>query len=85
MATIIRTNGKKEDVRPKNGTDFTLKELREIVGGNIEIVRLPDNRIMAVNEEGKLYNLPKNVQATQIYGYEVIVGDVLVCDASQVK
>ena len=85
MATIIRTNGKKEDVRPKNGTDFTIEELREIVGGYIEIVRLPDNRIMVVNEEGKLYNLPKNVQATHIYGYEVIVGDVLVCDASQVK
>lgn len=85
MATIIRTNGKKEDVRPKNGTDFTLEELREIVGGDIEIVPLTDNKIMVVNEEGKIYHLPVNMQATHLHGYEIIVGDVLVCDSNQVK
>lgn len=85
MARIYRTNGAVEETAPKNGKDFSYEELREIVGGYIEILHLEDGRLMVVNEEGKLYHLPVNMQATHLYGYEIIVGDVLVCVESQIR
>lgn len=90
MAQIIKTNGETIDVEPKNGKDFKLRELQAIVDGYIEIVRLPNDKIMVVNEEGKLRGLEPNVEATRIYynvfGYtDIIVGDVLICDANQVE
>lgn len=85
MATILKSNGKRIETSPKNGTDFSYEELKKIVGGYIEIVPLTGGKIMVVNEEGKLYHLPVNMQATHLHGYEIIVGDVLICDKEQVK
>lgn len=90
MAQIIKTNGETIDVKPKNGKDFKLRELQAIVDGYIEIVWLPNDKIMVVNEDGKLRGLETNVEATRIYynvfGYtDIIVGDVLICDANQVE
>lgn len=47
------------EVRPANGKDFTLAELRSYVGGSIELLELPGNRIMVLNEEGKLEDNPQ--------------------------
>ncbi len=89
MATILKTNGERKEVSPKNGSDFQLDELQSIVGGYIEILNLSNNRLMLVNEEGKIYGLPYNHEATELVvkeGYhDVIVGDVLVCENSQVR
>lgn len=90
MAKIIKTNGEQIEVSPKNGKDFKLYELKKIVHGWVEIVWLPSDQILVVNEEGKLLNLPINDVATRIYhdafGYnDVIVGDVLLCDSNQVE
>lgn len=90
MAQIIKTNGEIVEVEPKNGKDFKLKELQAIVDGYIEIVWLPNEKIMVINEDGKLRELKENAKATDIYlnafGYpDVIVGDVLICDANQVE
>jgi len=90
MAKIIKSNGETIDVNPNNGNDFKLEELQTIVGGYIEIVWLPNNEIMVVNEDGKLMELPINQEATKIYqnafGYnDVIVGDVLLCKSNQVE
>ena len=85
MAQIIKADGTKIDVIPKNGTDFQLSELQEIVGGYIEIVFTKDDQLMVVNDEGKLNGLPINEEATKLVGYDLIVGDVLVCASSQIK
>lgn len=90
MAKIYKTNGEVLDIEPKNGKDFKLKELQEIVGGYIEIAQLKNNDIMVINEEGKLNDLPYNEKATQIYQSQVyfrdfIAGDVLVCKSKEVK
>ncbi len=96
MAKIIKTTGEEITVVPKNGKDFDLAEMQEIVGGHIEIVFLGINKetkklmILVVNEEGKLNRLPFNSKATQLYHtcigpYDVIVGDVLYCEHKQVK
>lgn len=88
-AKIYKADGSIIDVKPNNGTDFSLEELQEIVGGYIEIVGLMDNEIMVINEEGKLIDLPLNETATHMYQevdgfYDYIVGDVLVCDSNMV-
>lgn len=90
MARIIRTNGEQVEVQPLNGTDFSLEELKAIVNGWVEIVWLPNDEIMVINEEGKLLELPMNAIATDIYhncfGFsDIIVGDVLLCNSNQVK
>ena len=89
LSTIITTDGIHRNVEPSNGTDFSLEELKEFVGGYIEIVRLSKSQIMVVNEEGKLNDLAPNPCATllvQIAGHrDVIVGNVLVCDTNKIK
>lgn len=89
MATIIKANGLMQYVEPKNGSNFQLEELQEIVGGYIEVIYLNGNggRLMVCNEEGKLNRLPYNEKATELYGHrrDYIVGDVLVCDNNQIK
>ena len=84
MAAFIKTNGEITNVTPKNGTDYKYEELKEFVGGYIEIVPINDHEIMVVNEEGKLNNLPVNYIAALLYKYDTICGNVLVCDDSEV-
>ena len=79
MAQIIKTTGEIIETEPSNGTDFSLTELQAVVGGFIEVVHLPDGRLMVVNEEGKLNGLPVNPKASELYP-DIIVGDVLVCE-----
>lgn len=92
MAKVYKTDGSIVDIEPKNGTDFKLEELHDIVGGYIELVRLNNKEYMVVNEEGKLYNLPFNAMATSLYHKEIpqakddyIVGDVLVCYQDEIE
>lgn len=88
-AEIIKTSGERISVKPENGTDFELHEMQTIVGGWIEVVYLRDGRIMVVNEEGKVNRLEPNIVATNLLlaqgGWDMVVGDVLVCDASMLK
>ncbi|MEA2628997.1 MAG: hypothetical protein QOJ10_1457 [Chloroflexota bacterium] len=79
-----------EEVQPANGRDFKLAEAQALVGGMIEIHPLDDGRIIVINEEGKLEQLPINVEATILWrqtygGRDVIVGDVLVCKTSELR
>lgn len=95
-AAILKADGTSFVVTPENGTDFNLDELQKIVGGYIEIVPIyatwrmfGSDKIMVVNEEGKLNGLPFNPSATLLVRAagidDFIVGDVLVCDSSMVK
>lgn len=91
MGTIIKTNGEKINVEPKDGMHYSLKEMQKIVGGYIEIIYLNDNQLMIVNEEGKIDGLDYNDEATAVleksypYSGDFIAGDVLVCSASEVE
>lgn len=85
MAKIYKANGEVLDIEPKNGTDFQLEELQEIVGGLIDCKMTNDgNDLIIFNDEGKLLGLPYNDKATDIYQKRVyegdfLVGDVLIC------
>lgn len=85
MAKIYKTTGEVIEVEPKNGKDFKLKELQEIVQGYIEIVNFSPTEYMVVNEEGHLIGLPLNPSATILYKKDIIVGDVLICNKSQIN
>ena len=88
-AVIIKTDGTITETKPKNGTDFSLEELRAAIGGGyIEVIRtVDDGRIMVLDEEGKLKKLPVNPKATALYPNlaDFICGDVLVCKRQMVK
>lgn len=90
MGKIYKTDDTITTVEPKNGTDYSLEELQEIVGGHIEILSLNDEEIMVLNEEGKILGLDLNDNATAIiseagYWDDFIVGDVLVCKNDEVR
>ena len=88
-AQVLMTDGIVLKAEPKNGTDFSLEELQQIVGGYIEVLYLSKSQIMVVNDEGKLLGWGLNHNATlasQMAGIDdIIVGDVLVCDTEMVK
>ena len=90
MAQIIKATGEVIEVAPKNGTDFSLEELKTIVDGWIEIVNLRDGRLLCLDEEGKRKGKERNHVATGIYHQafpqckDFIVGDVLLCDEDQI-
>ena len=90
MAKIIKTTDEVIEVEPKNGTDFRLEELKEIVGGYIQIVYLSNDEIMVMDEEGKLKHKDLNLIASKrfrkdVNRYDSVVGDVLVCKNNQIK
>ena len=90
MAQIIKTDGYIIESEPKNGSDYQLEELQAIVSGFIEVVPIGEKHLMVVNEEGKLKGLGINHVATAIFnksyrGYDVVVGDVLLCEVGQIK
>ena len=91
MAQIIKATGEQIEVEPRNGTDFQLDELQKIVGGFIEVVWLRGDKLMVVNEMGKINGLPINSKASRIvclyskyHTTDIIVGDVLYCNKNQV-
>ena len=88
--TILRVNGERKEVMPKNGTDFTLEEAQGIVGGLIDIVYLSSTQIMVVNDEGMVNGMKVNRNASLVYlitrgRVQPIYGDVLVCDTEMIK
>ena len=87
----ITVAGKIEEIRPANGEDFELEDVQSRVEGYIEVVRINDDQIMIVNEEGK-FSKPYNVFATAIAqlnhaigsrGY--ICGNVVLCPSSMLQ
>tara|TARA_R100000081_G_scaffold15728_3_gene6545 strand:+ start:1462 stop:1731 length:270 start_codon:yes stop_codon:yes gene_type:complete len=87
-AQLVNTNGDVKSVKPKNNKTFTLKELQAYVDGYIQILQTRDNRIMIINEEGKLNKLPYNEIASSLYIYglqDPVVGDVLVMDKKMIN
>ena len=73
MATLIKIDGTIETL-----TNTNLDTLQKAVGGYIEIVNLPNGRLLVVDEEGLLKKKDINIKASTMYG-NVVVGDVVLC------
>jgi len=72
MAELIKADGTVEKVRPHDGKKFGLTELREMVGGTIDIQLKPAygrgaRQAIVVNDNGKLNGLPVNEVASKIW------------------
>lgn len=90
-ALLIKATGESSSITPKNGTDFTLKELYKLIGcDTIEVVYplYDSDLIFIIDEEGKLKGKDINYAATIMWGsagYDALVGDVIVCHTSMLK
>ena len=84
---IINTDNSITEITPNKDNLFSLEELQKIVGGYIEMVFLPNNFVLVVNEEGKLNQLPINIKASLIMKEfninDFIVGNALYCSLNQ--
>lgn len=98
MALILKENGEAKYVDPANGSNFTLDELSEIVGGYIEIVECKadpqtktnkGDHILVINEEGKFKEGHKNnVHASTLVDLmegDYIAGTALFCASKEVE
>lgn len=77
MVQLIKAEGGCDCVDVRDGD-----HLRELVGGWLEVVRTRDDRIMVIDEEGKLKGKPLNQPATILYGStaDYIAGDAVLMD-----
>ena len=87
-ALLYKTDYSVEEIQPANGRYFKLEEMQKYVGGLIEIIPLDgeglEDKLLVVNEEGKLINLPFNLFATveweKYYGQtDYVSGDAIIC------
>lgn len=86
MATLYEPSGRDQTCTPRDGKKFTLDELQTLVGGYIEMVRIPGDvgrRMFFVDEEGLLRGLSPNVRASHIAG-RLLVGNALLCSPQEV-
>lgn len=83
-----------KSIKPAAGPYFQIEELQNYVGGLVEIIRLhreglPD-KLIILNEEGKLIGLSVNLLATGVWMQyyrkaEIIVGNAIICDPSFIE
>jgi len=71
VATVYAVDGSTRTVEPKNGKDFKLRELQEIVEGYIQVIYLTPGADKEVAD---------SFPGTR----DFIVGPALVCDSEQV-
>tara|TARA_R110002110_G_scaffold46759_1_gene140966 strand:+ start:74 stop:322 length:249 start_codon:yes stop_codon:yes gene_type:complete len=71
---------------PLDGTTIgtTLDDLQQAVRGYIELVYLPDSKVMVVDEEGLLKFYPINREAS-LLAQRPIVGDVVIANQDEIK
>jgi len=88
QAQLLRSDGSRHDINPKNGKRFTfVGEAYPLIGATmIQVCETHDGRVLLVDEEGKLADKRVNEAATALYLYgadDPIVGDAIVCDKRQ--
>ena len=87
-AVLYDTDGTKSNVMPKNGTNFSLEELYELLECElVELIYLnSEDQILIGDEEGRLCDKPSNPIATVVYrsswgtnNYPPLVGKIIHC------
>lgn len=66
MARHIKADGTVTLALPKNGTEFSLDEMRSFVGGHLEAIKLTSQEVLYCNEDFVGLQLPINQVATDI-------------------
>ena len=86
-ATLLKVSGEKIKIT-LTSFDSARKMICEYgYNSPLEIINLQESKMMLIDEEGKLKNLPLNNEATElahesesIYPSDVVVGDVILID-----
>ena len=87
MAILITMSGDRVKIKPAEKF-FTLEELQKLVGGYIQVINLDGDKVMIMDEEGKLKHKEVNIDATErargfIFANDCIVGDALITDSKE--
>lgn len=65
QSNVLYIDGTSREVKPENGVAFSLVELRQFVGGDIDVCRAKEAKmILVVNDNGVMDNLEYNEQAS---------------------
>ena len=89
MATLLLTTGERNVVEPV-GRFFNAKQLKEIIGGNINTINLTNKMSLIVDFNGLERGLPKNDYASSLLcasiypRKDIIVGNALLCQTNQI-
>ena len=65
--TEINTKASEFKIIEDSKDEPDLKTAQEFVGGYVEGITFPNGDYLIINEEGKLMNLPLNVEATKLW------------------
>ena len=89
-AYVLEVGKSPRIVRPKNGTDFGLKEIQSLVDGYIEVVYLSKDAIAIVDEEGVCKCKDLNQRANSCIAFLsgqalCLCGTVVICNTSMLK
>ena len=92
MARLIKATGGEKEITPQNGKKFELDEAQELVVGYIQVIRLDDDMVMVLDEEGKLKEDCRfNATATKIarmhkriFSWDYIVGNAIICKNAEI-
>jgi hypothetical protein len=97
MTTDINTKASEFKIIEDSKDEPSLKEAQEFVGGYVEGITFPNGDYLIINEEGKVYNLPLNPEATTLwratftedkyaYGYDdFVVGPAILIKKDALK
>ena len=82
---LLKTDGTVEPM-----PDKSLSAMQKAVGGYIEIVGLPDGRMIVIDEEGKYKDYQINEKATELtkgllHEFDVIVGDAILAEKGEIE
>lgn len=90
MARHIKANGTVKKVQPANGTEFSVDELKDFVGGYFEAIKLTSHDVMYLHEDGVGLQLPINAIATEVLhqhkperAHNPICGDVIIASLQE--
>ena len=83
MATLLRTDG----TEVSNVEIKTLQQQQALVGGYIEYVRIPSypQKMLIVNEEGRLTDFPEVNETASEYAEQSIVGDAVLVSLDELN
>ena len=67
MTTDINTKASEFKIIEDKKDEPNYKEVSKFVGGMVECVQFPNGDLLLLNEEGKIFNLPLNPEATALW------------------
>jgi len=89
VALIIDPSGTVVEATPPHGAvKWAFSDFQSLVGGYVEVVRLPGGKVALVNEDGFALGLPPNPAATAALGLPGVVpllGTVVVVSANALR